>query len=201
MDSKEETKFDEEQKIYKDEFLKRVTEAEGYHLNWKRVSKGRTNQSMTGSIKGTVYKVGTYTGPSDFTDGIQSGELNIPTSGTITQAWSTKHGGIDFGNSLGTPVCAAAQGTVLQTTVITTAQDYDGSRGGSYGQYIVIDHGGGVTTLYAHLSEFKVSAGDIVSKGQVIGLMGTSGHSTGSHLHFELKVNNVRTDPTGYFGG
>jgi murein DD-endopeptidase MepM/ murein hydrolase activator NlpD len=69
---------------------------------------------------------------------------------------------------------------------------------GGYGNYTCIDHGGGLSTCYAHQSSFATSVGASVSQGDVIGLSGNTGNSTGPHLHFEVRVNGVATDPLGY---
>lgn len=101
------------------------------------------------------------------------------------------HSGIDIAASSGTNVVAAASGTVILSV------DYGNA---SYGECIVIDHGGGVTTLYGHMirGSRRVSVGDTVSAGQVIGLVGSTGVSTGPHLHFEVRENGVCVDPLGY---
>ena len=91
---------------------------------------------------------------------------------------SAFHGGIDFGASCGTPIKAAGTGTVLTA----------GSSGG-YGNMTLINHGGGMATLYGHQSSIIVSAGQSVTQGQVIGYVGSTGKSTGCHLHFEVRVN------------
>jgi murein DD-endopeptidase MepM/ murein hydrolase activator NlpD len=98
------------------------------------------------------------------------------------------HSGIDIGASYGTNVLAADGGTVI-------ISDYDA---GGYGNYVVISHGNGLTTLYGHMSTVYVSAGDTVSQGDVIGLVGSTGASTGPHLHFEVAIYGERTDPLNY---
>ncbi len=97
------------------------------------------------------------------------------------------HAGIDLGASTGTPIAASKGGTVISA----------GPRGG-YGNTVVISHGGGISTLYAHQSQIAVSAGQSVGRGEVIGYVGSTGNSTGPHLHFEVRVNGVATDPRPY---
>jgi murein DD-endopeptidase MepM/ murein hydrolase activator NlpD len=97
------------------------------------------------------------------------------------------HYGIDFGAGAGSPIRAAAAGKVLSAGWI-----------GGYGNTTIIDHGGGMATLYAHQSSFGVSAGQQVSAGQTIGAVGSTGNSTGPHLHFEVRVNGQAVDPAGY---
>ena len=94
------------------------------------------------------------------------------------------HGGIDIGCPKGTSIYAANAGVVVTSTYI-----------GSYGNYVMIDHGGNVYTLYAHMSERLVSKGDTVERGQVIGKVGSTGYSTGSHLHFEIRENGAYVNP------
>jgi murein DD-endopeptidase MepM/ murein hydrolase activator NlpD len=97
------------------------------------------------------------------------------------------HAGIDFGASCGTPIRAAGSGMVLSAGV-----------NGGYGNAIVINHGGGLATLYGHQSAFAVSAGQVVAQGQVIGYVGSTGRSTGCHLHFEVRVNGNPVNPLIY---
>ena len=102
------------------------------------------------------------------------------------------HSGIDidgYGND-GAPVVASDGGTVI------TATYNDG-----YGNYIIIDHGNGYQTLYAHMSGLAVGNGATVSKGQTIGYLGQTGRATGTHCHFEVFINGSRTDPAQFFGG
>jgi len=113
-----------------------------------------------------------------------------PTLGhRITQYFSWRHTGLDIGNKVGTPLYAADDGVVI------TAQ---GGWNGGYGNTIVINHGGGIKTRYGHASKLFVKVGDVVKKGDNIAAMGSTGRSTGSHLHFEILVNNVRVNPLNY---
>jgi murein DD-endopeptidase MepM/ murein hydrolase activator NlpD len=98
------------------------------------------------------------------------------------------HTGVDLAEPLGTPVLAAADGVVVAVS--------SGRVG--YGNYVVIAHGQGVETLYGHLEAYIVKAGDSVNRGQLIGLEGSSGFSTGPHLHFEVRINGQPTDPMLY---
>ena len=127
----------------------------------------------------------------------------LPVAGTITSQFGhrvdpitgevSSHTGTDIACAEGTPILAAADGTV------TVANGLD-SWGGSYGYYIQIDHGGGLETLYAHCSSICVTTDQQVQAGQVIGYVGHTGRATGSHLHLEVHVNGSRTDAMRYFG-
>ena len=120
-----------------------------------------------------------------------SSGLIWPVSGPITSPfgmrWGSLHPGIDIGVGMGTPIHAAASGRVISA-----------SYSGGYGNLVVIDHGNGLATAYAHQSSMAVSAGQQVSQGQVIGYVGSTGFSTGPHLHFEVRVNGSPVDPMGY---
>lgn len=113
------------------------------------------------------------------------------------------HGGIDIANGgiYGANIYAAQSGTVI-TVSNTCPHDYGKNWscgcGGGFGNYIVVDHGGGLATLYAHCSAIYVSKGQFVEIGDVIGAVGTTGWSTGAHLHFEVRVNGSRVDPFNY---
>lgn len=98
------------------------------------------------------------------------------------------HGGVDIGAPGGTPIYAAASGTVVISQY-----------GASYGNYVKIDHGNGYATLYAHASALLVKKGQWVSKGQIIARVGTTGNSTGNHLHFEVQRNGTRINPLQFF--
>ncbi|ELS31686.1 MULTISPECIES: murein hydrolase activator EnvC family protein [Pseudanabaena] len=126
-----------------------------------------------------------------------SGQLMYPTIGPVTSnfGWRTHpilgterfHSGIDFGADYGSLVYASAQGRVIY------ADWY-----GGYGNAVIIDHGNGMTTLYGHCSEIYVKDGDAVEKGQPIAAVGSTGFSTGPHLHFELRANGEPIDPAAY---
>jgi murein DD-endopeptidase MepM/ murein hydrolase activator NlpD len=117
-----------------------------------------------------------------------------PLEGTVTSGfgyrWGRMHEGIDISVPEGTPIRAVASGTV-----ILLQSEYES---GGYGNYTCIDHGGGLSTCYAHQSSFATSVGAQVSQGDVIGLSGNTGNSTGPHLHFEVRINGAATDPLGY---
>ena len=97
------------------------------------------------------------------------------------------HTGIDIAAAAGTNILAANSGTVIKA-----------GYNNSYGYMIMIDHGGGIVTLYAHSSKLLVSTGDVVARGQVIALIGSTGRSTGPHLHFEVRVNGAYQNPLNY---
>jgi len=105
------------------------------------------------------------------------------------------HTGVDLGGSYGNPIVAAADGTVIIASAPVAGQNTGGS---NYGNYIVIDHGGGVSTLYGHCKDLYVSVGDTVTAGQKISACGSTGTSTGAHLHFEVRINGSRVDPADY---
>lgn len=125
------------------------------------------------------------------------GALAWPVTGVITSPFGWRkspfrsspefHQGLDIGADMGTPVKAAASGTII------SAGWY-----GGYGNYILIDHGGGMSTGYGHLSRIDVSNGQQVQRGQLIGAVGSTGMSTGPHLHFEVRISGKPVDPTAY---
>lgn len=122
-----------------------------------------------------------------------TGSLVLPVVGEITShfgpRWGSWHNAIDIAAPSGTPVLAADSGMVI-------------FRGwsGSYGNLVQIDHGGGkMVTWYAHLSAFNVSVGQTVNKGDVIGYVGSTGYSTGPHLHFEIRIDGTPVNPLNYY--
>lgn len=115
-------------------------------------------------------------------------EFIWPTNGVLTQYFSWYHPGIDIANR-GAPGVAAADGG---TVIVAGWPDNTG-----YGNRVVIDHGNGYTSLYAHLSNIYVSAGQTVSRGQLIGQMGSTGRSTGTHTHLEIRFKGIALNPLG----
>ena len=117
----------------------------------------------------------------------------------LTQGFTTGHKAVDLGrvHLTGEPVIAHTDGKVVFCQ--TGHKNNKGSSGNaSYGNCVRLDHGRGVHTLYAHLASVKVKNGDKVTRGQVIGTMGNTGNSYGTHLHFEVRVDGTRVDPTPY---
>ena len=153
--------------------------------------------------KKVVVKKTTYSTPSasNYTSGRSYAKVNLgislinPVSGIITSRFgsndsvrSHSHSGIDIAAPYGTPIKASASGTVT----------YSGNANDGYGLYVIISHGNGVQTVYAHCSQLLVSAGQTVSQGEVIAKVGSTGNSTGNHLHLEKKKNGVTYNPQNY---
>jgi len=118
-----------------------------------------------------------------------------PIGGVVTSEfgprWGSFHPGIDIAGPNGAPIAAAKSGVVI----------YAGFNEGGYGNYVIIDHGDGFVTAYAHQSRLAVKEGASVSQGQVIGYEGSTGFSTGPHLHFEVRSGGTARDPRGYVNG
>lgn len=120
---------------------------------------------------------------------ISASKLQWPTNSyRLTQYFTWRHAGVDIGNKTGQPIYAAESGKIEAT----------GWNRGGYGYYIIIDHGDGLKTLYAHLSQIHVKIGQNVQRAQAIGAIGSTGRSTGPHLHFEVRVRNTRVNPLEY---
>ncbi len=152
------------------------------------------------STKSTTSNNRTSTSKNGGVGSVPSGKAR-ETGGTFTWPATCKiitrgfnpaipHWGVDCANNQGTPIYAAGAGTVIKASV--------GTWGGGYGNHVIIDNGNGIKTIYAHLYKVGVAVGDRVERGQGIGLMGTTGNSTGPHLHFEVLVNGKKTNPMNY---
>jgi murein DD-endopeptidase MepM/ murein hydrolase activator NlpD len=113
--------------------------------------------------------------------------LNGPVTSGYGYRWGRLHAGIDISGYTGQPIVAAKSGVVIEA----------GSMGG-YGNATIIDHGGGIATLYGHQTSISVGTGQRVSQGEVIGTVGSTGYSTGPHLHFEVRVNGSPQNPMNY---
>lgn len=118
-----------------------------------------------------------------------TGQFIWPTSGVITQRFSWYHKGVDIANHVGTSILAADSGKVI----VAGWTDNTG-----YGNRVMIDHGNGYVTLYGHMSQVNVQVGQTVHRGDVIGLMGSTGRSTGPHCHFEIRHGGGNEDPLSY---
>lgn len=117
-----------------------------------------------------------------------------PARGTVSSPYGLRwngtdfHPGIDIANDMGTPICATADGTVTAA----------GWNAGGYGNMVDIDHGNGIMTRYGHAMQVVVTAGEHVRRGQIIAYMGSTGFSTGPHVHYEVRVNGTPVNPVGY---
>ncbi|MEX0592228.1 MAG: peptidoglycan DD-metalloendopeptidase family protein [Nitriliruptoraceae bacterium] len=132
---------------------------------------------------------------------ISAGSWVRPVSGRLSSPfgprWGRMHYGVDLANSMGTAIRAAQSGTVVWTVTGCNAASSWGC-GGGFGNYVVVDHGGGFATVYAHLANVGVQSGGSVGAGQTIGTVGNSGNSYGPHLHFEFYDGGVRRNPCNY---
>lgn len=159
-----------------------VTAVNGVETDRQITSEQTTAEPVTAVIR---------TGTRHIPTGIGSGEFIFPTSGTISShfgtRWNRMHNGLDIAGSTGTPIKAADEGVV----------SYSGVMNG-YGNIIIINHKNGYKTYYGHCSELYANEGDIVSKGDVIAAIGSTGNSTGPHLHFEIRVDDTPVNPENY---
>lgn len=149
-------------------------------------------QALTSSIR----NAGSSSSSSKYNGGIMA--WPVPSCHTVSSGYGGRihpttgkykfHGGLDIPGSYGSAIVAANSGKVI----------WAGNRGDSYGNYVIIDHGGGVSTLYGHSSKVLVSTGQRVSRGQRIANVGSTGRSTGPHCHFEVRINGSRVNPNPY---
>lgn len=162
-------------------------------------SNTSSSTAGNGSISGTSGS-GSYSG----TLGWPVPGFNYISSG-YGYRWGSLHGGLDIagGGISGASVCAAESGTVI---LVKTGCPHNSPKhsscgcNGGFGNYVVIDHGNGLSTLYGHCASVNVSVSQSVSRGQSIGSVGATGYSTGYHLHFEVHVNGSRVNPAPYLG-
>ncbi|MGC1166487.1 MAG: peptidoglycan DD-metalloendopeptidase family protein [Solirubrobacterales bacterium] len=149
--------------------------------------------AIQGKLAATLSSSGSMPLPAGPIQG-GSGGLIWPVSGAVVSSfgprWGAMHEGIDIAVAEMTPIRAAASGSVVLL-------QSEASSGG-YGNFTCLDHGGGLSTCYAHQTSFAVSEGQSVSQGDIIGYTGCTGHCYGPHLHFEVRINGSPTDPMGY---
>lgn len=169
-------------------------------------SGGSSGSSSSSSSSGSSSSGSSSSGSSSVIVPSGSG-FAWPTPGFVSRSseWFEdrevyNHGGIDIAGAgiMGTPVVAAANGTVIATNSSCThnwGKSYSCGCGGGYGNYVMISHAGGKMTVYGHLTSLTVSTGQSVSRGQIIGYVGSTGNSTGPHLHYECRLNGVRYNP------
>ena len=170
-----------------------------YYVGDEEVRREEVSREVTREPVNKVVVVGTKKRPTGKTPGEASGTFTWPSpvvrniSSYYGSRWGTTHQGLDFsnGNSYGQTIVAADGGTVSYVKL----QNY------GYGYHLVIDHGNGYQTMYAHASKILVSAGQKVAKGQPIAQIGNTGDSTGAHLHFEIIKNGTKVDPLPYLQG
>lgn len=152
------------------------------YLNGRQVSEEIVEEAITVPAVSRVVKVGTKERP----DFIMPVTGYVLTSG-LGPRWGRTHNGLDLAVSQGTPVSCTADGMVIQS----------GWNGG-YGISVYVDHGDGIISRYGHLCENSVSVGQQVSQGDLLGYSGNTGFSTGPHLHFEMRLNDVPVNPYDY---
>jgi murein DD-endopeptidase MepM/ murein hydrolase activator NlpD len=169
--------------VEREQDLAELTEIERHQLE-EMEELQKVSATLAAKIQAAQAAAGTGGTPS-------AAGLIWPVLGPVTSPygwrWGRMHEGIDIGAASGTPIRAAAAGTVIHAGWL-----------GGYGNLTVIDHGGGLATAYGHQSGFAAGYGAVVAQGQVIGYVGSTGHSTGPHLHFEVRVNGLPQDPLGY---
>jgi murein DD-endopeptidase MepM/ murein hydrolase activator NlpD len=167
-----------------------LAKAEKDKASWEKAEDSLLAESdrLAADLRALGGSAGTVVGTGQFVWPV-NGRVSSPFGYRIHPIFHVRkmHTGVDLAAGMGTPIKAADSGTVVEA----------GWRGG-YGKCVVISHGNGVATLYAHQSVLLVSVGDTVKRGQVIGKVGSTGFSTGAHLHFEVRVNGNPVDPMRY---
>jgi murein DD-endopeptidase MepM/ murein hydrolase activator NlpD len=160
----------------------KLTRSQEHKLETEADALAAADASIRGQL--AAAQSGTDTSPS-------AAGLIWPVNGPVVSPfgyrWGRLHAGIDIAVGYGTPIHAAAAGTVVLAGWVS-----------GYGNYTCIDHGGGMATCYAHQSAYAAAQGASVAQGQVIGYVGCTGHCFGPHLHFEVRINGTPVDPLGY---
>ncbi len=170
--------------------ISRIDQQVGHYENIEADLQAKIQEQIAAASGFSTLPAGPMTSPS-------AAGLIWPVSGVLSSGFgprsspggvgSTDHEGIDISAPEGTPIRASKGGSVILA-----------SYNGGYGNYTCVDHGNSLSTCYAHQSRFGVTVGQSVNQGQVIGYVGSTGASTGPHLHFEVRINGVAVDPMGY---
>ncbi|MBQ9993663.1 MAG: peptidoglycan DD-metalloendopeptidase family protein [Clostridia bacterium] len=181
----------DEQKAQADALLSQIA-ADKAVLQEEQIKIDKEMQSARAALDAIINAAAANSTETDYVGG--SWKWPSPGYGRVTskfgwRSWSQSyHKGIDIGAPTGANIVASNAGTVVTSSY----------NAGGYGNYVIIDHGGGYMTVYGHLSRRSVSVGQKVGRGQVIGLCGSTGRSTGPHLHFEIRVNGTAQNPLNY---
>ncbi len=190
-----EIKYEDSNKLYKGESSVKTTGAAGKRKITAKITRENGLEIEREELESQVLKEAktqvVLKGTKELPALLGTGKLQKPVTGTLTsrmgQRWSRLHAGIDIGASKGTSIKAADGGTIIYA-------GYDGN----YGNTVRIDHGGNMVTVYAHCSKLLVKQGQKVAKGQQIATVGSTGRSTGPHLHFEVRINGKVKNPLDY---
>lgn len=193
-----------------DELQKKVDEAAALIAEYAATQKGyeelaaaeeKEAQEIEAQIKKLLETSDVTPSPGGFIWPVTTSKIiTSPMGGRVSPGGigSTNHRGVDIG---GVGTTSAAMATKSGKVIIAKTVVYGSYGGSGYGNYVVLDHGGGYTTLYAHLSSVSVSVGDMVTQGDTVGITGSTGNSTGPHLHYEVMINGVNQNPLDYLPG
>jgi murein DD-endopeptidase MepM/ murein hydrolase activator NlpD len=176
-----------------------VSAAGGAYARWEPLAQQLTAMLWPASEAAAADPAGAVDGACPGLS-VPDGAWARPSAGILTSGfgprWGREHAGVDLAGTRNSPVYAAAAGTVLTAACTSPYCDHDGNLGlGGYGNLVELDHGAGVTTRYAHLSGYTVTPGQQVSAGALLGFQGSTGNSTGVHLHFEVRLDGAPVDP------
>jgi murein DD-endopeptidase MepM/ murein hydrolase activator NlpD len=176
-----------------------VSAAGGAYARWEPLARELTALLWPAAQAGAAAPAGAAPGVCPGLP-VAAGSWIRPTAGAVTSGygtrWGTLHAGVDIAGPRGTPVYAAGDGTVVRAECTSTYCDRDGNLHlGGYGNLVEVDHGGGVSTRYAHLSAYTVTTGQPVRAGALLGYQGSTGNSTGVHLHLEVRIDGDPVDP------
>jgi murein DD-endopeptidase MepM/ murein hydrolase activator NlpD len=176
-----------------------ISAAGGAYARWEPLARQLTAMLWPASQAAAADPAGAVDGVCPGLS-VPDGAWARPSAGILTSGfgprWGSQHAGVDLAGPRNSPVYAAAAGTVLTAACTSAYCDRDGNLDlGGYGNLVELDDGAGVTTRYAHLSGYTVTPGQQVSAGALLGFQGSTGNSTGVHLHFEVRLDGAPVDP------